>query len=332
MGKIVCFGEILIDLLAQPPASPQAPRAFLQYAGGAPANVAVAAARLGARSHFAGMLGCDMFGDFLADSLAESGVNTDCIVRTSAAKTALAFVALDGAGERSFSFYRPPAADLLFRAEHFQPACFDGTGCFHVCSNSLTEPSIAETTFAGMDRARAAGAVVSLDLNLRPMLWPAQVDPTPWLWQALEQADLVKLSREELDYLARPFGSDGRAQVLHRLLAARARWVIVTDGAAPLHWHTRNAHGEVPGFRVLPVDTTAAGDAFVGGVLHGLAERGGTGGAFDAFCRDHDAIVATLRFGAAVGALAVTRKGAFAAMPTLEEVQRLLQEQPGQVS
>ena len=327
MGKIVCFGEILIDLLAQPPATPDTPRAFLQYAGGAPANVAVAAAQLGANTQFVGMLGRDMFGDFLADSLVAHGVGTDHIVRTDAAKTALAFVALDAAGERSFSFYRPPAADLLFRAEHFQPACFEDAGCFHVCSNSLTEPAIAEATFAGMDRARAAGAVISVDLNLRPSLWPADVDPTPWLWQLLQRADLVKLSREELDYLAQPLGEDGQAQVLKRLLAAQAGWVIITDGAEPLRWYTRQAEGQVPTFDVTTVDTTAAGDAFVGGVLHGLDKCGGTGAAFAGFCADRDAITATLRFAAAVGALAVTRKGSFAAMPTLEEVQNLLQQQ-----
>ncbi|WMJ69014.1 carbohydrate kinase [Stenotrophomonas sp. 24(2023)] len=327
MGKIVCFGEILIDLLAQPPASPETPRAFLQYAGGAPANVAVAAARLGADTQFVGMLGRDMFGDFLAESLAEHGVGTDHIVRTDAAKTALAFVALDASGERSFSFYRPPAADLLFRDSDFQPASFVDARCFHVCSNSLTEPAIAEATFAGMDRARAAGAVVSLDLNLRPALWPAGADPLPWLWQALERADLVKLSREELDYLAAPLGADGDAQVLRRLLAAQARWVIITDGAAALRWYTRDAQGSVPSFRVATVDTTAAGDAFVGGVLVGLVERGGAGPGFAAFCQDADAIAGTLRFAAAVGALAVTRKGAFAAMPSLDEVQQLLHAQ-----
>ncbi len=327
MGKIVCFGEILIDLLAQPPATPDTPRAFLQYAGGAPANVAVAAARLGASSHFAGMLGRDMFGDFLVESLEQAGVATDCIVRTDAAKTALAFVALDASGERSFSFYRPPAADLLFRSEHFNEACFEQTACFHVCSNSLTEPAIAEATFTGMDRARAAGAVVSLDLNLRPALWPADVDPTPRLWQALERAELVKLSREELDYLAQPLGDDGEVQVLRRLLGARTRWLIVTDGAGMLRWYTRQASGEVPSFQVDAVDTTAAGDAFVGGVLVGLGERGGAGEGFAAFCENPQAITETLRFAAAVGALAVTRKGAFAAMPSLHEVQQLLQQQ-----
>ena len=327
MGKIVCFGEILIDLLAQPPATADTPRAFLQYAGGAPANVAVAAAQLGASSHFAGMLGSDMFGDFLYDSLQQAGVETDCIVRTDAAKTALAFVALDAHGERSFSFYRPPAADLLFRSEHYLPACFDGTACFHVCSNSLTEPAIATATFDGMDRARANGAVVSVDLNLRPALWPAGVDPTPRLWQALERADLVKLSREELEYLAAPLGDDGEVQVVQRLLGAQARWVIVTDGAGTLRWHTRHGHGEVPSFRVQAVDTTAAGDAFVGGLLVGMIERGGIGSGFAAFCQAPQAINGTLRFAAAVGALAVTRKGAFAAMPTLDEVQQLLQQQ-----
>lgn len=329
MSKIVCFGEVLIDLLAQPPATPDTPRAFLQYAGGAPANVAVAAARLGADTHFAGMLGEDMFGDFLRESLESAGVATDCIVRTGEAKTALAFVALDATGERSFSFYRPPAADLLFRTEHFQPACFNNTGSFHVCSNSLTEPTIAETTFNGMLRARAAGAVVSLDLNLRPALWPAGVDPAPRLWEALGNADLVKLSQEELDYLARPFGggAEGESRVRERLFEGHARLLIITDGAAPIRWFTRQAEGRVTSFRVETRDTTAAGDAFVGGLLFRLGERGGDGAGFAAFCHDRAAIEDTLRFGAAVGALAVTRKGAFAAMPTLAEVQQLLQDQ-----
>lgn len=329
MSKIVCFGEALIDLLAQQPTTADTPRAFLQYAGGAPANVAVAAARLGADTHFAGMLGEDMFGDFLLESLASAGVATDCIVRTGEAKTALAFVALDAAGERSFSFYRPPAADLLFRTEHFQADCFAGTGTFHVCSNSLTEAAIAETTFDGMLRARAAGAVVSLDLNLRPALWPAGVDPTPRLWEALANADLIKLAREELEYLAHPFGggATGQSAVLERLFEGQARWIVVTDGAAAIRWFTRHASGQVESFRVETRDTTAAGDAFVGGLLFRMAELGGDGRGFAEFCRRHQAIEDAIRFAAAVGALAVTREGAFAAMPSQSEVKHLLQEQ-----
>ena len=325
-GKIVCFGEALIDMLAQPPASADAPRAFLQFAGGAPANVAVAVARLGGNSHFVGMLGEDMFGDFLLQSLQEAGVATDGIVRTSEARTALAFVALDASGERSFSFYRPPSADLLFRTPHFDQLGFEGVSVFHVCSNSMTEADIAQTTIEGMQRAGAAGALVSFDMNLRPMLWPRGEDPAPRLWQALMVADVIKLSREEFDWLCNAAGSDGAA-IIQQLWHGYAQLLLITDGGHPLQWHTRDAAGEVPAFHVQAQDTTAAGDAFVGGLLYQLALRLKGGVALEAFCHNHAAIEESLRFAAAVGALAVTRRGAFAAMPALADVLSLIEEQ-----
>ncbi|NZA26877.1 carbohydrate kinase [Luteimonas sp. SJ-92] len=330
MRKIICFGEALIDFFAQPAATPDTPRAFVQHAGGAPANVAVAAARLGAPAQFVGALGADMFGEFLLDSLRAAGVGTDYVVRTDAAPTALAFVALDHEGERSFSFYRPPAADLMFRAEHFVAACFADAGAFHVCSNSLTEEAIAEATLDGMRMARDNGVLVSMDLNLRPMLWPIGVDPRPYLWRALQAADVVKLARNELDYLAEGFGGGdaGERAVLQRLFEGAAQWVIVTDGPAPKRWYGRGGEtGELTGFRVKAIDTTAAGDAFVGGLLFHLAEAGIDAGRLPAFVRDREAVVRALRFAAAVGALAVTRNGAFSAMPDRAEVQRLLGNQ-----
>lgn len=326
-GRIVCFGEALIDMLAQPPATADAPRAFLQFAGGAPANVSVAVARLGGDSHFVGMLGEDMFGDFLLQSLQEAGVATDGVVRTGEARTALAFVALDARGERSFSFYRPPSADMLFRVPHFDRFGFGGVSIFHICSNSMTEEKIAQTTFEGMRRASAAGTVVSFDMNLRPMLWPRGVDPAPRLWQALALADVVKLSREEFDWLCGALDADGAA-VIERLWQGRAQLLLVTDGDHPLRWHTRGDTGEVLAFEVQVQDTTAAGDAFVGGLLYQFANRLGGDMALKEFCRDRAAIEECLRFAAAVGALAVTRRGAFAAMPVLSDVFSLIKEQP----
>ena len=325
MRPILCFGEALIDFLARPGEAPDAPRAFLQFAGGAPANVAVAIARLGGNAQFIGMLGHDMFGDFLLDSLRDAGVGTDGIVRTNDAKTALAFVSLDADGERSFSFHRPPAADLLFRDEHFQATMFEHASALHACSNSLTEPAIAEATCAGLRRARVAGALASVDLNLRQVLWAHDVDPTPWLWRLLDEAVLVKLARNELEYLAPQLG--GEDAVFERLFAGHARLVLVTDGAAHMQWRTRAANGTVPGFRVRAIDTTAAGDAFVGGLLYRFAEQGIGAAGFDAFIADHDAIRDAMRFGGACGALAVTRHGAFAAMPNHADVIRLLQDE-----
>lgn len=322
MSKIICFGEALIDFLAAP-AAPDAPLPFLRNAGGAPANVAVALAKLGMPVAFAGMLSTDMFGDFLLESLDAAGVDTSCIVRTDRANTALAFVSLDASGERSFNFYRPPAADLLFADADFQPASFTGLAAFHACSNSLTEAPIAAATLAGMRRARDAGAVVSFDLNLRPALWPQGTDPLPLLWQALGLADLVKLSAEELDYLAADAGSADA--VRERLWQGRTQVLVVSDGAQPLAWHTRTAAGSSPVPAVRAVDTTGAGDAFVAGLLACLVEQGVSPAALEGFFHDAARRAPALRFAGACGASAVTRRGAFAAMPCRADLKPLLE-------
>ncbi len=318
-NSITCFGEALIDFLALP--DDGGPRRFAEHPGGAPANVAVGIARLGGSANFAGMLSTDMFGDALLSKLQAYGVGTTQVRRTDAARTALAFVSLDESGERSFNFYRPPAADLLFRHHDFDPAAFADLAIFHACSNSLTEPAIAETTLQGMRMAAGAGALVSFDLNLRPSLWPIDADPTITLWEALALANLVKLSREELGFLA---NGESDAHVVDRLLKGASTAVVVTDGASPTRWWTREGSGSAPTCSVLTVDTTAAGDAFVAGLLYGIAAQGiGVGQLGDAFDDDQQR-GSLLGLAAAVGALATTRYGAFAAMPTHAEALALM--------
>jgi len=323
---VACFGEALIDLLAREPPEIAAPRQFTEYAGGAPANVAVAVARLGGRARFIGMLGEDLFGDRLLAQMQRAGVDVGCVRRTAEAKTALAFVSLDARGERSFSFYRPPAADLLFREEHFEARCLEDAAVLHVCSNTLTEPAIAAATLAGMRRARALGAMVSMDLNLRPSLWPRGVDPLPRVWEALLDADLVKLSGSELQFIAPPAG--GVEAALGRLLAARAQCVLLTDGAAPIRWFTRESSGSLSTFSVQAIDTTAAGDAFVGGWLKALADRDVRRETLATLLAKRPQLTECLRYAAACGALATTRHGAFAAMPSDGEVRALMESQP----
>jgi fructokinase len=322
---IACFGEALIDFLAVPSTEAGAPRQFAEHAGGAPANVAVGVARLGGDARFVGMLSTDMFGDFLLAQFRRYGVDVAQVRRTDAARTALAFVSLAADGERSFNFYRPPAADLLFRPGDFDGAAFDDLAVFHACSNSLAAPGIADATLHGMRLAADAGALVSFDLNLRPALWPRDDNPLPTLWRALERAQLVKLSREELAFLARDGGEEG---VVERLFAHAARAVVVTDGAAPVRWRTRDARGTAPTFGVDPVDTTAAGDAFVAGLLHRIAGHGLRADPLAAAFADAGLRGDLLRHAAAAGALATTRFGAFAAMPDRADVQRLLENAP----
>ena len=320
MHSILCFGEALIDFHAEGRDPHGYPRAFVPFAGGAPANVAVAVAKLGGVARFAGMLGTDLFGDLLLDSLQHAGVDTRDVARTGEANTALAFVALDAHGERSFSFYRPPSADLLFRPEHFRADAFADTAVFHVCSNSMTEPAAAETTREGMRRAHAAGALVSFDLNLRPALWPLDVDARPRVWPALKLADLVKLSAEEFAWLA----VDGEAAVLERLWQGHTRLLVVTDGPNPLRWFHPDAEGELPAYRVPAVDSTAAGDAFVGGLLQQLAGQEIGAAGLDNLVSMLPRLHATLRHAAAAGALAVTRQGSFASLPTTDEVHAFM--------
>ena len=318
---ILCFGEALIDFHSEGGDENGFPRSFVPFAGGAPANVAVAAARLGGHAAFAGMLGKDLFGDFLLDSLRRANVDTAGVARTDEANTALAFVALDAHGERSFSFYRPPSADLLFRPEHFRNEDFRDAAVFHVCSNSMTDPALAEATREGMRRASAAGALVSFDLNLRPALWPRGVDARPHVWPALHLADVVKLSAEEFAWLA----VHGEDAALEKLWQGRTRLLIVTDGPSVLRWFHPDADGELPVYAVPAVDTTAAGDAFVGGLLHQLARLDGGAGRIDHLVGELPRLHATLRFAAACGALTVTRQGSFTAMPDEAEVLNFME-------
>lgn len=322
MDRIVCFGEALIDFSPAPSLHSGQPPMFVQHAGGAPANVAVAVARLGGKAEFVGMLGEDMFGDFLLDSLQAAGVGIGHVQRTGDAPTALAFVALDAQGERSFSFYRPPAADLLFRNADLSGQVFEQACVLHVCSNSMTEAGIADTTFAAMQRARRADVLVSFDMNLRAALWPRDIDPAPRIWTALALADVVKLSREELEFLIVASGDE--AGVLQKLWQGATRLLVITDGARALRWLTPDKQGVIDTFPITTVDSTAAGDAFTGGLLLGLATRSINPVTLPALAADPRALHDTLRFAAACGAFAATRAGSFVAMPTRADAEGLM--------
>lgn len=261
---VYCFGEVLIDFLQDP----QQPGVFRRFAGGAPANVAVAVAKLGGDGRFVGMLGADMFGDFLQAELEHYGVNVTACARTAEAKTALAFVALNAEGDRSFSFYRPPAADLLYRLNHLPENFWQHRAILHLCSNSLTDGSIAETSFALVAKARQQGWLISVDANLRHNLWPTGQANRTLVQQLLEQADIIKLSDDELHYLA---SDTNELNWLNTLNANKQRWIVVTAGSAAVQSYSVLAQ-TLPVQPVKVVDTTAAGDAFVGAWLYQLSQ------------------------------------------------------------
>jgi len=174
MNPVICFGEALIDFLminVTPQEELHLPE-FRQYPGGAPANAAVAVAKLGGNAKFAGQVGDDTFGQFLADSLQAYGVDTQFLERHPQAKTALAFVSLDHTGERSFSFYRDASADVIFNKDQILPSWFDNNAMIHFCSNTLTTDDIADCTKHLIAQAQQHQSFISFDVNLRHNLWP----------------------------------------------------------------------------------------------------------------------------------------------------------------
>jgi len=313
---VLCFGEALIDMRGE---NVDGQLRFVPQPGGAPANVAVGVARLGGRSGFAGQVGADLFGNQILASLAGFGVDTSLLVQTQNANTALAMVALDDAGERSFTFYRNATADLLYEPEQMPESALAGQPIFHICSNTLTEPVIVETTLALVARARKAGCLVSFDVNYREPLWP-DPDRAPAQIRALAlKADLVKFSREELTAL---YGHQGDA-LIEELLGQGVQLVLISDGPNALQaWAGDRQHRLLPP-EVQAVDTTAAGDAFVAGLLYQLAGEGVTAERFGSWLARPADLERALEFASRCGAITATRFGAFDALPSKADLQDL---------
>lgn len=321
MKKILCFGEALIDFLntGHHPQGPLNLAVFCQYPGGAPANAAVAVARLGGRAFFAGQVGQDMFGNFLRDALTTYGVDTSFLLQHPSASTALAFVALDDKGERSFSFHRHQTADVMLSAGQISDDWFSGDTILHFCSNTLTTAEIADCTETVVRKAKAAGNLISFDVNLRHNLWASGQADRQLVNQLVAQADLVKLSRDELEYLAQ---GQTEAYIEHNL-AAGCQLILVTDGAGPIEYFSQSCSGRITPPRVQAVDTTAGGDAFIGGFLYALSSQSDLAGLF----HQPQKLEPLLHFAAHCGAYAVTQAGAFTALPDVAAVKASLTAQ-----
>lgn len=321
MPTVLCLGEALIDFVADTAGVSlvECP-GFLKAPGGAPANVAAGLARLGLDAAFLGKVGDDPFGRFIQQTLAAAGVDTRYLRFDAAARTGLAFVSLQDNGERDFTFFRHPSADMLYSAEELPGDAFAGCRAYHFGSITLIQEPSRGATMEALRRARAAGALISYDPNLRPPLWPDLDTARREILAALPEADVVKVSEEEAEFL---YGPGVPAAQAARLLSVGPSLAAITRGATGCFLAHRNgAAADVPGFHVDAVDTTGAGDGFTAGLLFRLLHPDAPG----------DWSPATLgsagRFANAVGALVCRQKGAIPAMPTRTEVEALLAAEP----
>ncbi|MEO8288658.1 MAG: PfkB family carbohydrate kinase [Chloroflexota bacterium] len=319
MPDIIATGEMLIDFVStEAGVSLVDAPAFTKAAGGAPANVAVGAARLGLSSGFMGMVGDDVFGRFLQQTLEENKVDTSALRFSTEARTALAFVSLRADGERDFIFYRHPSADMLYSPEDVDPQYVASARIFHYGSISLgAERSMAATLHA-LDIARQHDLFISYDPNLRLNLWSSEQAARNGIQIGWPHANLVKVSEEELYFLT---GIADHDQAARSLWHDRLKLMVVTLGSRGTLYFTPDASGKVPGYSVPVIDTTGAGDGFLAGLLYKLAP---SLDALAASSLEQPVLHSALRFANAVGALTTTRRGAIPSLPTLSQVEALL--------
>ncbi|KVH88485.1 Carbohydrate kinase PfkB [Cynara cardunculus var. scolymus] len=305
---VVCFGEMLIDFvpsvsgvsLAEAPDFQKAP-------GGAPANVAVGISRLGGSSAFIGKVGDDEFGRMLADILKKNKVNNSGMRFDQNARTALAFVTLRADGEREFMFFRNPSADMLLHESELDVNLIKQASIFHYGSISLIEEPCKSTHLAAMALAKQSGSILSYDVNLRLPLWPSEDAAREGIMSIWDQADVIKVSEDEITFLTGGDDPYDDKVVLDKLFHPNLKLLL-------------KFKGRVPGVKVKSVDTTGAGDAFVGGILSILASDTN-------LYKDEKRLRDALLFANACGALTVTKKGAIPAMPTREEVHKILKHE-----
>jgi fructokinase len=313
---IICLGELLVDMFpAEVGRRLVEVSAFRPKPGGAPANVAVAAARLGARSAFVGKVGDEAFGRHLAEVLRQEGVDIRGMRYDGEARTGMAFIAMPDVNTYEILFYRNPGADMRLRPDELDRELLQETRAFHFGSLSLIQEPSRSATMEAVQIVRQAGALISFDVNYRPDLWSPS-EAYDRVMATIPHVDLLKINEVELALLG---GSEDLGAASKALLAQGPDLCVVTLGPEGSFFQVAEGSGHVPPFRVQTVDATGCGDAFVAGLLCQLVAA------------DHwrDQLVPArmcevLRYANAVGALTALTQGVIPALPTAARVDEFL--------
>jgi fructokinase len=322
---IICLGEVLIDLIPSTQVH-LAQTCYTPYPGGAIANVAVAIARLGGSSRFIGGVSDDEFGQLLVRALVDNHVDTQYIRVIKNAPTAIALVTLHAEGQRRFTFFRQDTADSQLQAGDLDWSAWQDAAVCHVGGVLLSTEPARTATLVAMDYTRRVGSIVSLDVNVRPALWASHSDIHNTLAKAIERTDILKLSAEEAAYVSEQSSlpkdphERSRLKILGEALLERGpSLVIITLGAEGALLFTASHQIEVPGRPVRPLDTTGAGDAFMGAALYTLVQQGCVTRS-DLASLTENKLNNLGNFAAFVAGLSVTSYGGISSFPFIHEV------------
>ena len=315
---VVALGELLVDF-TQNGLSEQGNLLFEANPGGAPANVLAMLRKLGKRCAFIGKVGRDSFGDMLEQTVQEAGIDTRGLLRDAQIPTTLAVVHTFPNGDRDFSFYRKPGADILLRAEELDEALLRGCRIFHFGTLSLTDEPCRTATEKAYALAKEAGAWISFDPNLRPPLWKSEHDAKAAIEWGLQRCDILKIADNELEFMTGETDFDRGAAILRRRFP-NIRVFNVTAGAEGSYAYYGGHRVFVPACRRGGViETTGAGDTFCASVLNYVLEHGLDG------LSEQD-LTDMLRFANTAAWFVTTKKGAIRSMPERAQVESLLAE------
>jgi fructokinase len=307
MYDVTALGELLIDFTPNGK-NDQGMALFARNPGGAPANVLAMINRLGGKTAFIGKVGQDNFGRFLAQTLEDAGINITGLVTDPEIPTTLAFVQLNERGDRSFSFYRKPGADLMLKGEEVNKEIIAQGTIFHFGSVSLTGEPCRGAVHDAARYAKDQGKIISYDPNYRPLLWKNAEEAKREMAALLPLADILKVSEEGMALLTGETVLEKGAAALGRKGPAI---VLVSLGAKGAFYLCKDGSGALPAYDVPTIDTTGAGDAFFGAALFRLRDK------TDKELREisKDELADIIDFANAAGSLATVKRGAIPAMP-----------------
>ena len=268
MYDVIALGELLIDFASRSVDADGYPT-MAANPGGAPGNFLAALNAYGKKTAFLGKVGDDAFGHLLLGTLNRAGIETRGILVDPGVFTTLAFVTFDETGDRSFSFARKPGADTQLRWEEVDKTMIDRAKIFHFGTLSLTDEPVRSTTQKAVAYAKAQGKLIICDPNLRKPLWRTMEEAKQQILWSLQQADVVKISDEEVEFLWDCTPEDGAEKLLEECGVALA---MVTLGPEGCLLKTRTASCRIHGPKVSPVDTTGAGDIFGGSAVSRLLD------------------------------------------------------------
>lgn len=313
---VIALGELLIDFTMNGQ-SEQGNNMFEACPGGAPCNVLALLNKMGKKTAFIGKVGKDQFGALLRDTITEAGIDASNLMVDENVNTTLAFVHTFPDGDREFSFYRNPGADMMLTADEVNPEVVKDTKVFHFGTLSMTHEGVREATKKAVETAKANGCLVSFDPNLRPPLWSSLDLAKEQMEYGFGKCDILKISDNEIQFVSGKEDYDEGIAYLQETY--NSPLILLTMGKDGSRAYYKGMRVERPGFSVKAIETTGAGDTFCGSSLNYLVDH-------DFENLTEEQLGEMLTFANAAAALVTTKKGAIKAMPVKEEVLELIQK------